>query len=288
MKHYRSAIMHASIPLLLLGALGVMMFYDGARQRASVPVLLQYLPESAPGFIYLPSLEQAWHGMAPHLDSVFGSSDTEIAKMVTNLRKNLHNACLFPNTPEDLEKYGLDSSGEMIIAAAFPWEEGNLMMALPVHDRKLFASSFASLMLNKSRVELSAPVNDSALKNKVKTFKLRRVAAPEYGRLCSRTAMVGSEFQTIHANKRGTARLNFVPNWLQQGRLQLQCTAIYDNGSEKPCTCKLSGGDLFKGGEVADCANEIAIQPAKEKMNELTPQLQGKSIINAALIKFQP
>lgn len=282
MKLYRSAIIRAVVPLLLLCALGLMMLYDGARQRMRIPELFQYLPGSAPGFIYVPSLEQAWHGLTPHLDNVFGSSDTEIAKMVTELRRNLADACLFPDIPEDLEKYGLDPGGEMIVAASFPWEKGDLMMVLPVRDRNLFVSFFASIIQNNSRVELSAPANDSALQNKVKTFRLRRVAVPEYGRLCSRLAMVGSEVQAIHASKKGTARLTFVPNWLQQGRLLLQCTAIYDNGSEKPCSCKLSGGDLFQGGEVIDCASEIAIQPDKKIINELTPHpinIADKSVL---------
>lgn len=278
MKLYRSVMLRTFAPLLILCGLGLMILYDGARQRAQVPELFQYLPGNAPGFIYVPSLEQAWYGLAPHLDIVFGSSDTEIAKKVIKLRSHLADVCLFPGAPEDLEKYGLDPGGDMIVTTV----QGDLIMALPVQDRQLYVSSFAGLLLNNSHVNLSVPANDASMENKVKTFRVRRMSTPEYGRLCSRHILVGSEFQEIHANGTGRTHLTFIPDLLKQGRLQIQCTAIYDNGSEKPCSCEFSGGDLFKGDEVIDCASEIVLQPDKDKTDEFTPhpvKISDKSIL---------
>ena len=89
----------------------------------TVPVVLRYVPLESNAFVVTASLNELWHGLAPHLGRYFSDPDadvgderTEARRMGLDLRATLESKKIVLYRAEDMAAIGVDGSREAAAA----------------------------------------------------------------------------------------------------------------------------------------------------------------------------
>lgn len=248
------------------------MFYDYSRKQFFLPKFYQYVPANTQGFLYVPNIRNSWNGIVPHLSSVLGGSKTTIAKEVqsklSEIKDMLAGYCLFINEPEDLRIVGLDPGREFGFMLSIAESTPKILLALPVHDPELFRKRLGEISLPTGTIHLTTANNPDHSTQPATKYLVRETGHSAGGRLCSSTFLLDNTWKEISAKNN---ELTFVPDWENEGYLNIECKAILEDGSSRPCLCEADDEDFFPDDTRSTCETPFIVLPDTGKFQQALP-----------------
>lgn len=292
----RQTLVIALVAVVLLLSL---IAYDNRRQGTEVPAILKYAPASSENFVFSTNLSESWKGLVTHSDLFFSESGTDLAETGKDIKSFFDKLCFVPSKPQDFSQLGLDPNGMTMLAFNGSINEpADWITVLPLLDKSLFQNFVASTELEAGIITLKG----SSLDKEVVSFRVQRIGEPEYGRLCANEIMnqvISTQVVDSPPNASNSLELRYIPDWFSSGRLQISCRAVYRDGSDSQCSCKLRPGDFEVENGAIDCSEPLVILPVEEeaiKFIATKESIQGlhndieieKIALDDVLFVFQP
>lgn len=245
-------------------ALAALISYDLVRQTVHLPAALRYVPTNASAIVFTPKLAATWDEIAHHIRPIFKQPRAEnLSALIGDSKEWLATACVAPVSGADLNRYGIDSYRGAAVASIGQLQselsEIDVLVVLPVTNEVEFSQTLASFQLGGGEVDVDGILADKEPIG----FRIRRPTDVESGKLCAlsdgQVIEIGAQAEIV-----ANADLYFVPGWFEPSIFDLECVALYENGEEGACTCKLYPGDFDVDSD--DCLEPVIISPDKDEV----------------------
>ena len=223
---------------LALGLILLVTYSSGIR-RLAVPDLLRFVPAEAPHFVVGSALADFWPNVEPHLVPFWTGSRTELADELWRFRTHLEERCIGLQHADGLYELGIDPERGIGLA----WSEfhaDRLLLILPTSDQQRFADAFRGLQRQPLNLSVEIKSDSSELPKAVRLSRSDQGG----GRLCvghHRKYMLIDQKSVEVAITGRMPELHFQAPGSGEVKLEINCSAVYPDGNERPCDFAING-----------------------------------------------
>ncbi len=255
-----SIIKRLRLYISITGLTGAVVFAIGWLQYRHAPTILQYLPQNYQYFVLTPSLHKLstqWEMVFPNL---FSSQGGYLGgDKPDGLRVALSEACIESLSAENLQEMGLDTHRSALYSG-FEYHGNDIEMAILPTTDKLLLIKWLSTGHESHKIELQWYGDQSPVAFELSLqFSESGVLCETESRRDGRPVRIDGDPVTITYNG-DMPQLRYLP--FQDGALQMNCRALYSDGSSGTCDCRLEGEPClktpFKVEELADASSGSA------------------------------